>query len=71
MEYTAIEKLYDLRERHGFDLVVVDTPPSKNVLDFIEAPEWILRFLDERIFKWFTLLGGEQPERTVVLRAPS
>ncbi len=58
LEYTAIEKLYDLRERQGFDLVIVDTPPSKNVVDFIEAPEWLLRFLDERIFKWFTLLGG-------------
>ncbi|MBC7792337.1 MAG: ArsA family ATPase [Clostridia bacterium] len=58
LEYTAIEKLYDLRERGGFDLVVVDTPPSKNVLDFIEAPEWLSRFLDERILKWFAVLEG-------------
>lgn len=72
LEYTAIEKLYDLRERHGFDLVIVDTPPSKNVVDFIEAPEWLLRFLDERIFKWFTLLndteGGGGITRIVLKR---
>jgi anion-transporting ArsA/GET3 family ATPase len=60
LEYTAIEKLYDLRERGGYDLVVVDTPPSKNVLDFIDAPEWISRFLDDRILKWFALLENEE-----------
>ncbi|MEL6338901.1 MAG: ArsA-related P-loop ATPase [Myxococcota bacterium] len=59
LEYTAVEKLYDLRERYDFDLIVVDTPPSKNVLDFIEAPQWLMRFLDERVFKWFLMLEGE------------
>ncbi|MEO1483588.1 MAG: ArsA-related P-loop ATPase [Myxococcota bacterium] len=59
LEYTAVEKLYDLRERYDFDLIVVDTPPSKNVLDFIEAPQWLLRFLDERVFRWFLMLEGQ------------
>ncbi|MEM6533399.1 MAG: ArsA-related P-loop ATPase [Myxococcota bacterium] len=59
LEYTAVEKLYDLRQRYDFDLIVVDTPPSKNVLDFIEAPQWLLRFLDERIFRWFLMLEGQ------------
>lgn len=58
LEYTAVEKLYELRERHAFDLIVVDTPPSKSVLDFIHAPQWLLRFLDERVFKWFLMLEG-------------
>lgn len=62
LEYTAIEKLYDLREHGGYDLIVVDTPPSKNVLDFIESPEWLSRFLDDRILKWFALLEGHASE---------
>jgi anion-transporting ArsA/GET3 family ATPase len=56
LEYTAVEKLYDLRTRFHYDLIVVDTPPSKNVLDFIEAPEYLARFLDDKIIKWFALM---------------
>ena len=59
LEYMAIEKLFDIRDRYSFDLIVVDTPPSKNVLDFLEAPEWLNRFLDERVLKWFLLLHPE------------
>ncbi len=59
LEYMAVEKLFDLRSRHGFDLVVVDTPPSKNVLDFVEAPEWLTRFLDERVLRWFVMFHPE------------
>ena len=54
VEYAAVEKLADLRERYNFDLIVVDTPPSQNVLDFLEAPQWLARFFDERIFGWLT-----------------
>lgn len=56
LEYTAVEKLFDVRTRLGFDLVVVDTPPSKNVLDFLDAPATLARFLDERVFKWVSRL---------------
>lgn len=61
LEYTAVEKLYDLHANFDFDLIVVDTPPSKNVLDFLEAPEYVSRFLEENIFKWFVILD---PNRT-------
>ena len=61
VEYTAIEKLFDLRSRFAFDLIVVDTPPSKNVLDFLEAPGWLSRFLDERVLRWFLLLDPGAP----------
>ena len=37
-EYMAMEKLYELMEEGGFDLVVVDTPPTRNALDFLDAP---------------------------------
>lgn len=50
-EYMAIEKLYELHEQAGFDLVVVDTPPTRQALDFVEAPGRLVRFLDNRIFR--------------------
>jgi anion-transporting ArsA/GET3 family ATPase len=50
-EYMASEKLYQLHEDRRFDLVVVDTPPTRNALDFIEAPRRLVRFLDNRVFR--------------------
>jgi anion-transporting ArsA/GET3 family ATPase len=50
-EYMAAEKLYELHHDEGFDLVVVDTPPSRNALDFLEAPTRLTRFLDHRLYR--------------------
>jgi anion-transporting ArsA/GET3 family ATPase len=50
-EYMAMEKLYELHESSAFDLVVVDTPPSRNALDFLEAPRHLTRFLDHRLYR--------------------
>jgi anion-transporting ArsA/GET3 family ATPase len=50
-EYMAMEKLYELVEEGGFDLVVVDTPPSRNALDFLDAPRRLTHFLENRIFQ--------------------
>lgn len=50
-EYMASEKLHQLYEDERFDLVVVDTPPTRNALDFIEAPRRLVRFLDNRVFR--------------------
>jgi len=50
-EYMAMEKLYELHEDDRFDLVVVDTPPSRNALDFLDAPRRLGRFLDNRVFR--------------------
>jgi anion-transporting ArsA/GET3 family ATPase len=50
-EYMAMEKLYELHGSSDFDLVVVDTPPTRNALDFLDAPRRLTRFLDNRIFK--------------------
>ncbi len=50
-EYMAMEKLYDLHVDEGFDLVVVDTPPSRNALDFLEAPKRLTQFLDHRLYR--------------------
>jgi anion-transporting ArsA/GET3 family ATPase len=50
-EYMASEALHELHGDDRFDLVVVDTPPSRNALDFLEAPGVLARFLDHRAFK--------------------
>jgi anion-transporting ArsA/GET3 family ATPase len=49
VEYSAMEKVYELAESGGFDLIVVDTPPAQHALDFLEAPQRLLEFLDSRI----------------------
>ena len=54
-EYMAMEKLYELAEEDRFDLIVVDTPPSRNALDFLEAPGRLTRFLGNRLFQFLLL----------------
>jgi len=54
-EYMAMEKLYELHEDGRFDLVVVDTPPTRNALDFVDAPRRLTRLLDNRIFRLLML----------------
>jgi anion-transporting ArsA/GET3 family ATPase len=49
VEYSAMEKVYELSERREFDLVIVDTPPAQHALDFLEAPDRLLEFLDSRL----------------------
>ena len=52
-EYMAIEQLCLLVDGGAYDLVVVDTPPTRLALDFLEAPKRIDDFLDRRIVRWF------------------
>jgi anion-transporting ArsA/GET3 family ATPase len=53
-EYMAMEKLGQLRRSDDWDLIVVDTPPSRSALDFLDAPERLGRFLDGRLIKVLT-----------------
>jgi anion-transporting ArsA/GET3 family ATPase len=50
-EYMAAERLHALHRDDRFDVVVVDTPPTRNALDFLEAPGTLARFLDHPLFK--------------------
>ena len=52
-DYMATEVLHDLVESGAYDLVVLDTPPVKNALDFLESSNRVIEFLDERILSWF------------------
>ncbi|WP_409470567.1 ArsA family ATPase [Streptomyces sp. HC307] len=50
-EYMAMEKLGQLRARHEWDLIVVDTPPSRSALDFLDAPKRLGSFLDGKLIR--------------------
>jgi anion-transporting ArsA/GET3 family ATPase len=52
-EYTAMSKLYDLHSSGEFDLLVLDTPPSRNALDFLDAPDRLTQFLEGRALQLF------------------
>ncbi len=52
-EFTAIAKLYELEEKGEFDLLVLDTPPSRNALDFLDAPGRLWSFLEGRALRTF------------------
>src|SRR6202042_2809388 len=53
-EYMAMEKLGQLRRAEEWDLIVVDTPPSRSALDFLDAPQRLGRFLDGRLLRLLT-----------------
>jgi len=67
-EYMASEKLYELAVEGDFDLVVVDTPPTRNALDFLDAPQRLSKFLDHRIYK-ILVSPSRGPIRAVNLAA--
>jgi anion-transporting ArsA/GET3 family ATPase len=50
-EFTAIAKLYELDREGGFDMLVLDTPPSRNALDFLDAPERLTGFFEGRALR--------------------
>jgi len=51
VEYSAMEKVYELSQSDAYDTLVVDTPPAQHALDFLDAPERLLEFLDSRLVK--------------------
>ncbi len=50
-EYMAMEKLSTLAARNEYDLIIVDTPPSRSALDFLDAPQRLSSFLDGRMIR--------------------
>jgi anion-transporting ArsA/GET3 family ATPase len=56
-EYMAMEKLHELHQEGRYDLLVLDTPPTRNALDFIDAPKKLSAFIDSRALQLFTAPG--------------
>src|SRR5215210_521524 len=57
-EFTAIAKLYELDQEGGYDLLVLDTPPSRNALDFLDAPGRLTGFFQGRAIRMFLRPAG-------------
>jgi anion-transporting ArsA/GET3 family ATPase len=57
-EYTAMAKLYELSRDERFDVVVLDTPPSRNALEFLDAPDRLTGFLEGRALRAFLAPTG-------------
>ena len=51
-DYVAMERLYEIHTSGRYDLVVVDTPPTRNAIDFLEAPERMADFFSSRLLRW-------------------
>jgi len=54
-EYLAMEQLHDLHARGDYDLVIVDTPPSRNALSILDAPSRMVEFFGSRLLRWLTV----------------
>lgn len=54
-DYVAMEQLFDLHASGEWDLIVIDTPPSRNAIDFLEAPARMEEFFGSRILRWLTV----------------
>jgi anion-transporting ArsA/GET3 family ATPase len=69
-DYIAMERLHEIHRSGVYDLIVVDTPPSRNAIDFIEAPRRMAEFFGSRLLRWLTMpyrLGGRRGARMVTL----
>ncbi len=54
-EYMAMEKLYELHAGGEYDIIVIDTPPTRNALDFLDAPRRLTDFFESRVLRWFLM----------------
>ena len=67
-DYIAMERLYDLHATGAYDLIIIDTPPTRNAIDFLEAPQRMAEFFGGRLLRWLTLpyrVGGKRGARFV------
>ncbi len=51
-DYIAMERLYEIHSEGDYDLIVVDTPPTRNALDFLDAPQRMADFFSSRLLRW-------------------
>lgn len=67
-DYIAMDRLYEIKMKGAYDLIVVDTPPSRNALDFVEAPRRVQEFFGGRLLRLLTApyrFGGDVGSRVI------
>jgi anion-transporting ArsA/GET3 family ATPase len=65
-DYIAMERLYEIHSSGTYDLIVVDTPPTRNAIDFLEAPDRMADFFSSKLLRWLTA-----PSKSRVMSAAS
>ncbi|HTK16036.1 MAG TPA: ArsA-related P-loop ATPase [Acidimicrobiia bacterium] len=67
-DYIAMERLFEIHASGEYDLIVIDTPPTRNAVDFLDAPARMSDFFGGRLLRWLTLpyrVGGKRSARVV------
>jgi anion-transporting ArsA/GET3 family ATPase len=67
-DYIAMERLYEFHASGEYDLIVIDTPPTRNAIDFLEAPARMAEFFGGRLLRWLTMpyrIGGGRGGRMI------
>jgi anion-transporting ArsA/GET3 family ATPase len=67
-DYIAMERLYEVHASGEYDLIIIDTPPTRNAIDFLEAPKRMADFFSSRLLRWLTLpyrVGGKRGTRVL------
>ncbi|HMK10051.1 MAG TPA: ArsA-related P-loop ATPase, partial [Acidimicrobiales bacterium] len=67
-DYIAMERLFELHASGAYDLIIIDTPPTRNAIDFLEAPARMADFFGGRLLRWLTMpyrVGGRRGARLV------
>jgi anion-transporting ArsA/GET3 family ATPase len=70
-EYMAMEKLHAVRQEGSYDIILLDTPPTTNALDFLDAPERLVDALDSTAMRWFIEVFQESGKISLNLVAKS
>ncbi len=67
-DYIAMERLFEIHATGAYDLIIIDTPPTRNALDFLEAPARMAEFFGGRLLRWLTMpyrVGGKRGARVL------
>jgi anion-transporting ArsA/GET3 family ATPase len=67
-DYIAMERLFEVHASGDYDLIVIDTPPTRNAIDFLEAPARMAEFFGGRLLRWLTMpyrIGGGRGGRMI------
>ena len=67
-DYIAMERLFEIHASGEYDLIVIDTPPTRNAVDFLDAPARMSDFFGGRLLRWLTLpyrVGGKRSTRVI------
>ncbi|MBK5287759.1 MAG: ArsA family ATPase [Acidimicrobiia bacterium] len=67
-DYVAMERLFEIHQSGRYDLILVDTPPTRNALDFLDAPARMAEFFGGRLLRWLTApyrVGGKRGARMI------